>query len=724
MTLVGTDVRRSEDRPLLTGRATFVGDLHREGQLWARVVRSYSPHALLHRVDTTAARAAPGVIDVITAADVPDARIPIRLPFADTPEAALALQPLLARERVRFVGEAVAVVAAEAPYVAEDAAELVVLDLEELPPVADARTAVGAPALHAELGGNVVNVFPLRHGGDVEAVFATAAVVVRDTLRVPRDAGTPLETRGVLAEVDAAGRLVVWGAAKVKHFNRDVLARLLELPPERILLVEGNVGGGFGVRGEFYPEDFLIPFLAVRLGRAVKWIEDRHEHFVSANHSREQEHELELAVSGAGELLALRDRFSVDLGAYVRTQGVLLPLITLQQLVGPYAWQAFELEGSAVLTNKTPAGTFRAPGVTEATFVRERMIDRAAVEVGIDPVELRRRNLIPAASLPFRFDVGEGTPPLVYDGGDFPAVFSALLERAGYDELRAQQRQAAAEGRRVGIGVSAFTELGGIGPWEHARIVPLADGRFRVQCGIASLGQGVQTVLAQIAGDQLGVPFDAVEIDHTDTDTVPMGFGAFASRSTVLAGNAIALAAEDLREQAGEHPLDAGRLAAQGIVGEGRFEQAAPSFSFGANLSVVELDPETGAVRVLRHVVAFDVGRVVNPTLLRGQLAGGAAQGIAAALWEELPYDEEAQPLATSFVDYLMPTAQDLPPIDVVVLELASAGNPLGLKGGGEAGVAGAPAAVANAVADALGERGAAVVELPLSAARVRALLG
>jgi carbon-monoxide dehydrogenase large subunit len=724
VSLVGTDVRRSEDRPLLTGRATFVGDLHREGQLWARVVRSHSPHGILHRVDTTAARAAPGVVDVITAVDVPDARIPIRLPFAETPQSTLALQPLLARDRVRFVGEAVAVVVAEDPYLAEDAAELVVPDVEELDPVANARLALGAPALHEELGGNVVNVFQLAHGGDVDEVFAAAAVVVRDTLRMPRDAGTPLETRGVLAEVDAAGRLVVWGAAKVKHFNRDVLARLLGLPPERILLVEGNVGGGFGVRGEFYPEDFLIPFLAVRLGRAVKWIEDRREHFVAANHSREQEHELELAVSGDGRLLALRDRFTVDLGAYVRTQGVLLPLITLQQLVGPYAWQAFELEGSAMLTNKTPAGTFRAPGVTEATFVRERMIDRAAVELGIDPVELRRRNLIPAGALPFRFDVGAGSPPLVYESGDFPVVFSALLERAGYDGLRAEQRQATAEGRRIGVGVSAFTELGGIGPWEHARIVPLADGRFRVQCGIASLGQGVQTVLAQIAGDQLGVPFDAIEIDHADTDTIPMGFGAFASRSTVLAGNAIALAAQDLKEHASDGPLDAARLAAAGVVGEGRFEKETPSFSFGANLSVVELDPETGAVRVLKHVVAFDVGRTVNPTLLRGQLAGGAAQGIAAALWEELPYDERAQPLATSFVEYLLPTAQDLPPIDVVVLEFPSAGNPLGLKGGGEAGVAGAPAAVANAVADALGDTGAGVVELPLTAPRVRALLG
>jgi aerobic carbon-monoxide dehydrogenase large subunit len=712
VTLVGSDVRRSEDRPLLTGRAAFVGDLSREGQLWARVVRSHSPHALVRAVDVAAARSAPGVVDAITAADVPDARIPIRLPFAETPRAGLALQPLLARERVRYVGERLAVVVADDPYRAEDAAELVAVELEELEPLADVRAAAAAPPLHDALGSNVVETFPLRYG-DTDAAFAAADLVLRETLRVPRNAATPLETRGLLAEVDASGRLVVSGAAKVKHFNRGVLAQLLGLEPERVLLVEGNVGGGFGARGEFYPEDFLIPFLAVRLGRPVKWIEDRREHFVATNHSREQEHELELAVAADGTLLALRDRFAVDLGAYVRTQGVLMPLITLQQLVGPYTWRAFELEGSAVLTSKTPAGTYRAPGVTEATFVRERMVDRAAAELGLDPVELRRRNLVPADAMPYRFDLGEGVPPIVYESGDFPGILDALP----YDELRGERDRARAEGRRVGVGVAAFTEMGGIGPWEHAQVVALPGGRFRVRCGIASLGQGVQTVLAQIAGDALGVPFDAVEIDHADTDTVPMGFGAFASRSTVLAGNAVALAAQDLLRQADGGPLD-------GLVGEGRFEKLAPSFSAGANVSVVEVDAETGVVRVLRHVVAFDVGRAVNPTLLHGQLAGGAAQGIAGALWEELPYDEAAQPLATSFVEYLMPTAVELPAVEVVVLEYPSPGNPLGVKGGGEAGVAGAGAAVANAVADALGEAGARVVELPLTAARVSELLG
>jgi carbon-monoxide dehydrogenase large subunit len=709
VSLVGADVLRSEDEPLLTGRAKFVADVQRPGELSARVVRSPLPHAVLHGVDATAALAVPGVVDVITAADVPDATIPIRLPFAETPECAAALQPVLARDRVRYVGEPVAVVVAETAYVAEDAAELVALDLDELAPDA---------SLHDGLPDNVVNVFRNTYGDPVEDVFARAAVVVRETMRMPRDAGVPLETRGVHAEVAPDGRRVVHGAAKVKHFNRDVLARLLDLPPEQILLVEGHVGGGFGVRGEFYPEDFLIPFLALRLGRPVKWVEDRYEHFVAANHSREQVHEVEVAAAEDGTLLALRDRTCVDSGAYIRTQGVLLPLITIAQLVGPYAWQGFELEASAVLSTKTPAGTFRAPGVTEATFVRERLVDRVAAELGLDAVEFRRRNLIPPDALPAVFQPHEPAPPVVYDSGDFPRVFEALLDRAGFDRLVEERDRAREEGRLVGIGVAAFTEMGGIGPFEEARIVPLADGRYQVRCGIASLGQGVRTVLAQIAGDALGVPFDRILVDHSDTDVMPTGFGAFASRSTVLAGNAVAAAAADLRAKAGDGPLNA-----PGLVGEGRFEKEVPSFSFGANLSLVEVDGGTGAVRVLKHVVAFDVGRAINPTLLRGQLAGGAAQGIAAALWEEIAYDEDGQPLSTSFVDYRMPTAAELPEIEVEVLEIPYTGNPLGAKGGGEAGVAGAPAAVANAVADALGERGRGVTTLPLTPPRVRALL-
>ena len=653
-----------------------------------------------------------GVVAVVTAADIPEVQIPIRLQFAETPEALRLLQPPLARDRVRYVGEPVAVVVAEDAYIAEDAAERVELDLEELP--VDA-------VLHDELASNVVNTFPTAYGPPVDEVLAEADVVLRQTLRVQRHTGVPLETRGLLAEV-IDGELVVHGAAKVKHFNRDVLAAMLDFPPDRIRLVEGHVGGGFGVRGEFYPEDFLVPWLALRLGRPVKWIEDRYEHFIAANHSREQSHEFELGVSRDGVLLAFRSRFACDLGAYVRTQGVLLPLITTAQLPGPYAWRAFEIEARAILSPKTPAGTFRAPGVTEATFVRERMIDRAAAELRIDPFELRRRNLIDAEAMPFSFELRPEQPPLVYESGDFRQFFETVMERGRVDELRAEVERRRESGCRTGLGVAVFTEMSAVGPFEQARIVPARDGTFTVHVGVSSLGQGVDTVLAQIAAEELGVPLDSIRVDHADTGALVTGFGAFASRSTVFAGNAVAVAAHALRVAADEAgvPLDAAALAERGLEGDGRYERLAPSFSFGAGVSLVDVDVETGQTTVLRHIAALDVGRAINPALVRGQLAGGAAQGIAGALFEELRYDEDAQPLSTSFADYLMPTAAELPEVDVVVLEHRVEANPLGIKGAGEGGVAGAPAAVANAVADALDVD---VSELPLTLDRVRSLL-
>jgi aerobic carbon-monoxide dehydrogenase large subunit len=720
--LVGADVPRSEDLPLLTGAARFAADVDREGQVWARVARSPVAHGRLGAVDVEAAAAMPGVVAILTAADVPDVRIPIRLPFARTPEAELALQPSLARDRVRYVGEPVALVLAETQHAAEDAAELILPDVEELEPALDLVAAAEEPAavLHPELGGNVVARVPSTYG-DVEAAFARADVVVRERLEVHRHTASPMETRGLVAELDAAtGRLTIWGAAKVKHFNRAALAGMLGLEPDRIRLVEVSVGGGFGVRGELYPEDFLVAFAARELGRPVKWVEDRYEHFLATNHARQQVHEVEVAALADGTLLAFRDRAWCDQGAYVRTQGILPPLLPVVHLPGPYAWEAFSIESAGVLTNRTPVGTYRAPGVTEACFVRERMVDLVAARLGLDPVELRRRNLI--RETPFRFDFGEAGPPIVYDSGDPPGFFERLLERAGWEGLREERERRRAAGERVGIGVSAFMEAGGVGPFERVRIVPRADGVFSVLAGVAALGQGVGTALAQIAADELGVSFDEVDVRYHDTDEGPEGFGSFASRSIVLAGNAVALAARDLRSKAGDGPLDAAGLASRGVVGEGVFEKEGLSYSFGANLALVSVDGDTGRVAVERYVVAYDVGRAVNPAALRGQIAGAAAQGIAAALLEELAYDEVGQPLSPSFVDYLLPTAAELPDVDVLVIEYPTPANPLGVKGGGEAGMAGTLGAVANAVADALGEAGA-VTALPLTPARVAALL-
>lgn len=710
--VVGASVGRVRDADLLSGRGRFVADVDLPGQAWARVVRSPVARARLACVEVEHALAVPGVIAVVTAADVPDVRIPIRLPFASTEAATRVLQPLLARDAVRYAGEPVALVLAEDPWIAEDAAELVALDLEleEAAEGLAAAAEAGAPLVHPALGTNVVDTVSTRFG-DVEAAFASADIVVRRRLEVPRQTGAPLETRGLVAEPRDGG-VTIWGAAKVKHFNRTAIANALGLDPGRVRLVEVDVGGGFGVRGELYPEDVLVPFAALRLGRPLKWVEDRAEHLVATNHSRAQVHDLELAATRDGRLLAMRGAHWVDQGAYVRTQGILPTLLPASHLPGPYVWEAFELTAHAVLTNRTPVGTYRGPGMTEATFVRERMLDLVAAELGLDPVELRRRNLVPATAMPFVYDLGPDAPPIVYDTGDFAGSFERLLEEAGYDELR----RTAGDG--LGIGVAAAVELGAIGPWEDASVAVAPDGTATVKAAVASLGQGVETVLAQIAADELDVAVEQVEVRHHDTDDVADGFGSFASRSTVVAGNAVAVACRALRD----------RAAAEGAelhdVGEvhGRFEKPHPSYSFNAALSVVSVDAETGRVTPLRQVVLHDVGRAVNPALVEGQLVGAALQGIAGALLEELPYDESGQPLARSLADYRMPTGEEAPRFDTVLVEHPVPDNPLGLKGAGEAGVVAAPAAVANAVADALPDSADEVLALPLTPQRVHAL--
>ncbi len=718
---IGESAPRLKDNELVAGRGRYVGDLSADGQAWLRVVRSPVAHARLGGIEAEAARELPGVLGVFDAEDVPQAHIPIRLAFAVTERAERVLQPLLARDVVRYVGEPVAIVLADDPDVAEDAAELVRLDLDPLEPATDpvSAAAAGKPIVHDGLAGNVVETLPIRYG-DVAAAFAAAEVVVRRRFTFQRLAATPLETRGLLVEPHGSGRLTIWGAAKVKHFNRTALAELLELDPADLRLVEVDVGGGFGVRGELYPEDVLVPWAALRLGRPVKWIEDRAEHLVATNHAREQVHDVAVAATAEGQLLAFTSEAWIDLGAYVRTQGILPAFLPVHHLPGPYVWEAFAVTGHAVLTNRTPVGTYRGPGMTEATFVRERALDLVAGELGLDPIELRRRNLVPPDRMPFVYDLGP-EPSIVYESGDYPAFFERLVAESRVEGLRLEAG--------TGIGVAAFVEMSGIGPFEEASVECTSDGTFVVRAGVGSLGQGVETALAQIAAEELGVPLERVAVRFHDTDDVASGFGSFASRTTVVAGNAVALAARELcRRAAGGLDGDvdlAGRaeeLAALGPV-VGRFDKEHPSYAFGAALSVASVDRETGRTRLLRHVACHDVGRAVNPALVRGQLAGASAQGIAAALYEELPYDGDGTPLAISLADYLVPTAAELPDVETIVIEHPAPESPTGVKGAGEAGMTGAPAAVANAVAAALGPAGAGVDRLPLTPARVRALL-
>jgi len=748
---IGARLPRKEDPRLLRGRGRFGDDFSAPGQLWARVVRSPSAHGDINDVDVTRAAKAPGITAVVTAADLPpDLVIPVRLTVPGGPDLSGYLQPVLARTTVRYVGEPLAVVVGEDPYVCEDAAELVEIDIAERPVVLDARTADSPPA--AEL---------TRGYGDVEAAFAAARHVVRIELAIGRHSGVPLEPRCLLAVPDPdTGSLDIFGMTKVPVFNRDLLARLLGLD-ETLIHVHGvDAGGGFGVRGEFYPEDFLVPWLARRLSCPVKWAEDRAEHLVAVNHSRQQYHRIAAAFDDGGQILALDDDVAHDNGAYCRTHGVAVPELTVAMLPGPYRVPAYRGRIRVVLTNKTPCGTYRAPGRFEGTAAREHLLDVAADQLGLDRIELRRRNLLTPDEIPHRRPIATLGTDLILDTGDYPALLAAAVreaDRLGYraldpETLERPGRPGASEpGRRYGFGLALFVEKSGLGPQETADVTVSKSGAVHVYSGGTSLGQGIETVLAQIAADALGVDPAVVHVTTGDTVAQPFGAGSWASRSTVVGGSAVHQAAAAVRDRAvqlaarileaapEDLELRDGAIAvrgdpgttltlaevaqaAEGLSARRRFEVSHMTYPYGAHAAVVAVDPGTGQVRVLRYLVAYEVGRAVNPMLVEGQLRGGVAQGIGGALFEEFSYDDAGQPQAISFIEYRLPTAAEVPPIDLLVCQDHPApGNPLGVMGAGEGGVSAAGAAVANAVRDALGLVGG-VGQLPLTPARVREL--
>lgn len=763
MGYVGQRTARLEDRRLLLGSGRFVDDVDLPGELSLRVVRSTVAHGRIVGVEAEAARALSCVHAVLTGDDLAHVEpIPLRLfeGFGLEPY----LQPVLARERVRYVGEPVAAVLAEDPYVAEDAADLLEVRYEPLPAVLDAREALaeGAPALWE--GGNEVARLGKRYG-DVEAAFAAAACVVEAELRVGRHSGVPLETRGLVAVYDAGrGHMTVWGATLVTHYHRRVLSRLLGLPLSRIRMRSTDAGGNFGVRGDFFPEDFLVPYLAISSGRPVKWIEDRAEHLVATNHGREQVHRIAGAFDADGQVLALRDEAWTNKGAYIRPTGVVVSELTLGMLPGPYRLPAYEATMHVVTTNKTPIGPYRGPGRYQATFARERLLDLAAAELGLDRTAIRRINLVTPDELPYEPGLPIAVESFLLDSGDFPGLLDKALEAVDFPAWEAEAERLRSEGRVVGNGIAYFMDKSGLGVYETAAVEVDPDGGVRVLTGGSSCGQGIETVLAQIAADELGVPPGVIEVLHGDTDLVPDGVGSWSSRSTVIGGSAVLLAARATAEKArrvagellevaaGDLRLEEGRVVVAGSPERGvtlaevaracdavssaeRGEEPGlgarsvyvderMNYPYGVTLVQVELDAEIGGVTLRRAAVAYEVGRAVNPMLIEGQIAGGVAQGVGGALLEELSYDEAGQPRSTSFLDYLLPTACEIAPIRLLVLEDApTPTNPLGAKGAGEAGIIGCGAAVASAVADALGDP-AAVVELPLHPERVRQLLG
>jgi carbon-monoxide dehydrogenase large subunit len=757
---VGTSVQRLEDPPLVTGKGRFAADVSFAHQLHMRIVRSPYAHAKILNIDTAAARAAPGVHTVWTFADIADVP-PIDVRLTKIEGLDPYRQPVLARERVRYVGEPVAVIFAGDQYLAEDAAELVQIEVEELPVLLQAD----APPGKFDDSRTTEVTIVRKEYGDVDAALHNAQGTVALNLAIGRHSGIPMETRGAIARYDAARDVLeLHGAAKVPHWNRDQVARMLKRAPSTMHFLQGHVGGGFGIRGELYPEDVIACVAALRLGRPVKWIEDRREHLVAANHSRQQRHQIRAAFDAKGRILAIDNEFFHDQGGYIRTHGATVPDLAAAMLPGPYEVPAYRAAGHIRLTNKTPGGTYRAPGRYESTFVRERVMDAIAAKLGIDAVEVRRRNLIPKEQMPYARPIDTLGTHIVLDSGDYARLLDKALQKISWQTLQHDLKRRRAAGEMVGAGLAMFVEKSGLGPFDGVRITVDVSGEVEMVTGAASIGQGVETAIAQICADALGVDYRRVRVIHGRTDRIEFGMGAFASRVTVMTGEATRIAASKVRAkaievaaellQAPQDVLDvvagevvradrrsgpsislaavAGALAPAaktrgqrppGLTAEGWFHTDHMTYPYGVHIAVVRVDPDTAAVAVERYLVAYDVGKAVNPMLIEGQIVGGVAQGLGGALLEEFLYDERGEPIAVTFADYLLPSAREMPAVDVIISEDApSPLNPLGLKGAGEGGANAVGAAIAAAIDDALQMPGA-VTELPVTPQRLRAIL-
>jgi len=659
------------------------------------------------------------------------------------------LQAAIARHVVRYVGEPVALVVAENRYVAEDALARLDVVYDPLPVCASVAAALepGAPRLFPGTESNNVAVISMRVG-DADRALAHAHLVIRERFTYPRQTAAALETRGLVAVPPdpKGGELHLLGSTKCIHINRSILAPIFGVPVGALRLTEVDVGGGFGARGELYPEDILVPLAAMKLGRPVRFIEDRRESLMATNHARQVEYEAEIGFDADGRIVGLRAFIRADIGAYVRTAGLVPSEFGAALFPGPYRVPNYWCDLWSVVTNKTPVGTLRSPGRPECNFVRERLMDMGAARLGLDPVEIRRRNLIRSADMPYDCGTTSFGANTVYDSGDFPALFDELLERMDYARARAAQAvQNCQLGPRRGIGLAVYVEKTGLGPFETAHVEARADGRFTVDTGASSMGPGLETVLAQILGEALALPADRFEVRHTDTAAVESGVGTYGSRGTVTAGNAAHMAAAKLIAEArtraaarfGVPETDvtyaAGVLTAGGrrvtiaeLVAERRlaagasFNVAKTTYAGGAVGVVLDVDPETGIVRLRNIVVGSDVGRAVNPALVEGQLVGGVAFGIGNTLYESLDYDGEGQLLSGTLMDYALPYAPDVPPVDSYYQEVSATTNPLGLRGLGECGNPGLGGAIANAVCDALRDTGVGITALPITPARVR----
>ncbi|MHB8730738.1 MAG: xanthine dehydrogenase family protein molybdopterin-binding subunit [bacterium] len=753
---VGARVKRIEDPKLIRGEGEYVDDLSFPGMLHAAFVRSPHAHARIVRIDLAAARALPGVRAAMAASDLPEIQKPLpALTVADMHT--VAHQPLAAGE-VHYAGQPVAVVVADDPYVARDGAERAVVEYAPLPAVVDLdRAAAGAPYVHESLGTNVA-YRQVLDAGDVDAAFRQAPVVVRQRIVNQRLASVSLEPRGTVAMYDGSmgqGILTVWNSTQEAHAVRDGIGQALGLETRRIRVITPDVGGGFGAKLNTYPEDVVVAELARRLGRAVKWIETRRENMMTTTHGRAQVADLEVAAERDGRLRGLRMRLLADLGGELIYLTAIIPTLTPLMIQGPYKIPAIHSELLALYTNTCPTGAYRGAGRPEATYYLERVIDLVARETGVDPAEVRRRNFIPPSEFPYKTLTGA-----TYDSGEYAKPLDEALRLSDYRGLRQRQADARREGRLLGVGVSSYVEICGFGPWELGTVRMNTDATVTVITGTSPHGQGGATGLAQIVADALSVSPEQVTVVHGDTLMVQYGGGTSGSRSMSLGGSAVYLASMEVREQIlgiaanmleaakTDLVLEDGGVTVRGAPGRGlalaaiakaayggkhlpegqspgleatsRFKSQGTTFPFGSHVCVVEIDPDTGGVRIERYVCVDDCGRVINPLLVDGQIHGGVAQGAAQALLEHAAYDENGQMLTPTLSEYAVPKAHHIPRVERGKSVTPTPRNPLGAKGIGEAATIGSTPCVVNAVVDALAHLGVRHLDMPLTPERVR----
>ncbi|HKA80176.1 MAG TPA: aerobic carbon-monoxide dehydrogenase large subunit [Xanthobacteraceae bacterium] len=769
----GAPIKRNEDRRLLTGQALFVDDVELPGLLHAAFMRSPVAHARVRGIDASAALAREGVVAVYTAHDLGDYWQPGPLLVPPPPIEGITFnqrtQVPLAKDKVRHAGEPLALVIAESRYLAEDALADITVDLDPLPAVVDLEHALrdASPRVHDDIAGNVAaRVHQTK--GNYQAAAALADHVIRRRFHYEHGASIPMETRGVVARWDAkADGLTVWDTTQAPVFIRNGLAAMLGLSERQVRVIAPFVGGGFGPKiMMFYPEEVLLPWAAMKLGRPVKWIEDRREHFFATTQERGQIHDAEIALDRHGRILGIKDEFLHDTGAY-DPYGLTVPINSQCTLLGPYLVPSYDSTFTAVFTNKPMVTPYRGAGRQHGVFVVERLLDIAARELGIDRAEIRRRNFIPPEAFPYNNEIiYQDFAPLEYDSGNYGPALDKALAAIGYDDFKQQQPRWRAQGRQVGIGVACYVEGTGIGPYEGAKVQVQASGKVSVATGIGTQGQGHFTSFAQIVADQVGADVRDVDVVTGDTDQFYWGAGTFASRGAVVAGNAVNEAAKVVREKilklAAEHfecaeedleiadgavsivgvpgrSVRLGELATKanpmrgavrpgtepGLEATRYFGPPRGTTANGVHAMIVEVDPETLTLDIRKYVVVHDCGTVINPLILAGQIHGGVAQGIGNAFYEHLVFDDEGQLLNATLADYLVPTAVEVPRIDLDHAVTASTLNPLGIKGAGEAGAIPGGPLFAQAIEDALdlSDKGVELLEIPLSPQRLWELI-